>query len=29
MKKYQARAGKAGVDPLGYYMAPFRRVVFA
>jgi len=23
MQKYQERAGKAGVDPLGYYMAPF------
>ena len=23
MKKYQDRAAKAGVDPLGYYMAPF------
>jgi branched-chain amino acid transport system substrate-binding protein len=23
MKKYEERAGKAGVDPLGYYMAPF------
>ena len=23
MKKYQERAAKAGVDPLGYYMAPF------
>src|SRR5215471_6860923 len=23
MKKYQARAGAEGVDPLGYYMAPF------
>jgi branched-chain amino acid transport system substrate-binding protein len=23
LKKYQERAGKAGVDPLGYYMAPF------
>ncbi|MGB9396548.1 MAG: branched-chain amino acid ABC transporter substrate-binding protein, partial [Pseudolabrys sp.] len=23
MQKYQDRAAKAGVDPLGYYMAPF------
>jgi branched-chain amino acid transport system substrate-binding protein len=23
LKKYQERAAKAGVDPLGYYMAPF------
>ena len=23
MKKYQARAGAEGVDPLGYYMAPW------
>ena len=23
MKKYQERAAKAGVDPLGYYMAPY------
>jgi branched-chain amino acid transport system substrate-binding protein len=23
MKKYQDRAAKAGVDPLGFYMAPF------
>ena len=23
LQKYQERAGKAGVDPLGYYMAPF------
>ncbi len=23
LKKYQARAGAEGVDPLGYYMAPY------
>ena len=23
LQKYQERAAKAGVDPLGYYMAPF------